>query len=72
MNQSNTRLDFTIETLPEVISEMYRFVVEDPIDDFHSHAGRPMARTLDHAADRLATVPQKASGRQVGDLVAVA
>ena len=72
MTQLGTKLDLKTETLPETILEEHRFVIEDPVEDFHFHTGRPMARTLDNAADRLATVPQKASGRQVGDLVAVA
>ena len=71
MTQSNSKLDLTIETLPEAILEEYRFVIEDPVEDFHFHNGRPLARTLDYAVDWLATVPQKAFGRQVGDPVAV-
>ena len=71
MTQSNSKLDLKTETLPEAILEEYRFVIEDPVEDFHFHTGRPMARTLDYAVDLLATVPQKASGRQVVDRVAV-
>ncbi len=56
MPQSTSDLDIDIETLQEAISEEYRFVIEDPREDFHVHTGRPLARKLDYAEDWLANV----------------
>ena len=47
-NSASSNLDLDIETLQEGISEEYRFVIEDPQEDFHFHTGRSLARTLDY------------------------
>ncbi len=41
---ANSDTDVDVETLQEAISEEYRFVIEDPREDFHFHTGRPLAR----------------------------
>ncbi len=59
-------LDVDFETLQEAVSEEYRFVIEDPREDFHFHTGRPLARESDYAEDWLANVPLTALGYQAG------
>ena len=56
--------DLDVETLQEAISEEYRFVVEDPLEDFHFHTGRPLARKLHYPEDRWANDPLEAPGNQ--------
>ena len=56
MTQSTSDLDIDIEISQEAISEEYRFVIEDPREDFHFHTGRPLARKLDYAQDWWANV----------------
>ncbi len=51
-----------VETLQEAVSEEYRFVIEDPREDFHFHTGRPLARKLDYAQDWWANVLLEAPG----------
>ncbi len=62
MPQSTSDLDIDIETLQEAISEEYRFVIEDPREDFHVHTGRPLAPKLDYATDWWANVLLEAPG----------
>ena len=67
MPRSNTDLAYSdtyvdIETLQEAISEEYRFVIEDPLKDFHFHTGRQLARKLDYAEDWLENVLLEAPG----------
>ena len=59
---ATSNIDIEIETLQEAISEEYRFVIEDPREDFHFHTGRPLARKLDYAEDRLTNVLLEAPG----------
>ena len=59
---ANSDTDVDVETLQEAISEEYRFVIEDPREDFHFHTGRPLARKLDYAEDWLANLPFEAAG----------
>ena len=61
-NLAISNLHLEIETLQEAISEEYRFVIEDPREDFHFHTGRPLARKLDYAEDRLTNVLLEAPG----------
>ena len=62
MTEPSSNLDLEIETLQEAISEEYRFVIEDPREDFHCHTGRPLARKLDYAENWWANVPPEAPG----------
>ena len=64
MSQPNCQLEFDTETLQEAISEEYRFVVEDPREDYHFHTGRPLARKLDYPEDWPVFVPLEATGDQ--------
>ena len=64
MSQPNCQLEFDTETLQEAISEEYRFVVEDPREDYHFHADRPLARKLDYPEDWPVFVPLEATGDQ--------
>ncbi len=59
---ANSDTDVDIETLQEAISEEYRFVIEDPREDFQVHTGRPLARKLDYAKDWWANVLLEAHG----------
>ena len=61
---SDSYLDPDIETFQEAISEEYRFVIEDPREDFHFHTGRPLARKLDYAEDWWANIPLEAPGKE--------
>ena len=65
-NLASSNLGLYIETLQEAISEEYRFVIEDPREDFHFHTGRPLASTLDYPEDWVANLPPEAPSNQAG------
>lgn len=64
---ANSDTDVDIETLQEAISEEYRFVIDDPREYFHFHTGRPLARKLDYAEERLANILLEAPGDEAID-----